>query len=55
VNPYWPIEVEYDVQRVVYVEASTEAQARTLALDSTNWTDAEDPNELLGTLRLVAS
>jgi hypothetical protein len=52
---FFPVEVEFDVQRTVYVKASTEAEARKLALDARNWVDAEDPHEMMDTLRLVAS
>jgi hypothetical protein len=52
-SQFWPIDVEYDTRRTVYVTAETEAQARTLALDTTNWADAEEPDERMETLRLA--
>lgn len=50
---FWPVTVEYDTRRVVYVPAPTEAGARSLALDPSNWTDSEQPTEMLHTLRLA--
>lgn len=50
---FWPIDVEYDVRRTVYVQAPSEAHARRKATDPANWTDSEQPHELLNTLRLV--
>jgi hypothetical protein len=51
--PFWPVDVEYDVRRTVYVEAPTEALARSLALDPANWANSEHSVELLNTLRLA--
>lgn len=49
----WPVTVEFDVRRTVYVHAPSEAAAKRLALDPTHWADAEDPRELLDTIRVV--
>lgn len=40
-------EVEYRVRRVVYLEADTRAEAKDRAQDTTEWTDALDPHELV--------
>lgn len=49
----WPVEVVYEVQRTVYVDAPTEAGARERALDPTRWVDSEQPEERMDTLRLA--
>lgn len=51
----WPVEVGYDVERTVYVQAPTEPEAQRLALDPATWMDAEAPRELMDTVRLVGS
>jgi hypothetical protein len=53
VSAFWPVDVQYDVRRTVYVQAPDEAAAQRLALDPKNWTDAEQPDELMDTLRLA--
>lgn len=52
-DPTFPVDVEYTVKRTVYVDADTEQDARRLALDPKNWSGSEDPEPMMGTLRLA--
>lgn len=50
--PLIPVEVSYTVERTVYVYADSQPEAKRLARDITNWADADDPHEMMDTLRV---
>lgn len=42
-----PVRVAYEVERTVYVYAQNDRQAASLARDTSNWVDEDDPHEKL--------